>query len=87
MPGLRKDIGTSDWDESDWRKARNWNLAFLVGWLVFFGFAIRANLAPINWVMLVPTLSIAVIGIVIQIIWLVRIAIRLDNQKRSKSAP
>jgi hypothetical protein len=87
MPGLRKEVDTSEWTARDWRSARTWHVAFLVGWIAFFGVAIRAHLEPVNWYLLTPTLLIAVIGCAIQVIWLVRISIWLDNQKNSKAAP
>jgi len=87
MLGLRKDVDTSRWSEYDWRFAKKWNIAFLVGWITFFSLAVRACILPVNWFMLVPTLLIAIIGFVIQIKSLLRISIWLDNQKNSKFKP
>lgn len=87
MPGLRKEVDTSDWKASDWRHARNVNIAFLAGWLAFWGVAFRAGLFPINWYLLVPSLVIAVLGGAAQVNWLIRVSIWLDNQKTLESAP
>lgn len=82
MPGLRrKDSGTEHWTAIDWRRACMWNVVFLIGWTVFFTFAVVDLLHPLNWLMLVPTLVIALVGGAAQIGWLLRVVGRTQSRK------
>lgn len=81
MPGLRgKAIDTTSWAAQDWRRARMWNIVFVVGWAAFFTYAVCHLLYGASWLMFVPTLAIAVIGGILQLVWLVRVSIWLKGK-------
>jgi hypothetical protein len=78
MPGFRfNEMDTSSWGEQDWRRARIWNLCFLVGWTLFFA----TMLPQMHWILFIPMLALAVLGGISQVKWLMQISkwLRTDN--------
>ncbi len=61
----RKHFDQTNWDMADWLAARIWNVLFLIGWIICFGFAIVWTSRVVDKSMLILLVAI---GIVFQLV-------------------